>query len=99
MSLDNDDLYTAADVYEKAMGCKDLDEGGDAVPVHRWLHVFDWAWCREVRQRGSAFVVCDAFDAALRAALLAVGEFWPDEIEVKAPPEDQGAPAAARGVI
>lgn len=30
-------------------------------------------------------MVCDAFDAALRALLLAVGEFWPDEIEVKVP--------------
>lgn len=32
MSLDNDDLYTAADVYEKTMGCKDSNEVGMPPP-------------------------------------------------------------------
>jgi len=76
IKLDLDDLFSAASVYEKAMGRRDedLDEDGH----YHWIDVFKKAWCRELRRKGTALVVCEAFDVALKAALLAVGESWPE---------------------
>jgi hypothetical protein len=58
------------------------DEDGDALEC-RWVDMFRKAWRREVRRKGTAFVPCDAFDAAMKAALLAIGEFWPETVEPK----------------
>jgi len=75
IKLDLDDLFSAADVYEKAMGWRDEDLDEDS--HYRWIQVFRKTWSREVRRQGTSLVLCDAFDAALKAALLATGESWP----------------------
>jgi len=44
--------------------------------------VFNRTWTRQARQarkRGTGFVLCEVFDIAMRAALLAIGKPWPEE--------------------
>jgi hypothetical protein len=77
IGLSQDDLFSAAEAYEKAMGIKIADDDEERDMTFRWTDVFRKAWRREVRRNGTAFVPCEAFDVAMRAALLAVGEFWP----------------------
>jgi hypothetical protein len=99
ISLSNDNLYRAANLYEKAMGIvKSTGDGDDEEDYYdceesRWVEVFNRTFCREIRKRGTGFVLCNVFDGAMRAALLAVGQFWPDEA---AAPKPAKAPARLR---
>jgi hypothetical protein len=70
--LDQDDLYSAATIYERAMGYSLDDESRTA---DRWLDVFNRTWTRQARQarkRGTGFVLCEVFDIAMRAAGMGV---------------------------
>jgi hypothetical protein len=77
-NLYREDLDWASTIYEEAMGIVLSGPDDDGSRDYRWIDVFDRTFSREVRKRGTSFVLCDVFDTAMRAAYLAVGESWPD---------------------
>jgi hypothetical protein len=79
ISLYHEDLDWASTIYEEAMGIVLSGPDDDVSREYRWIDVFDRTFRLEIRKRGTSFVLCDVFDAAMRAAYLAVGQSWPDE--------------------